>query len=185
VFWFRITPSRQLRGAMARIRNPESLTFKAASGVRCPGIEREVQFRGGPDISGFGGLGRFLRGHTAGDNLRKCPVSHVSWFKSPTRTRALHFQTSISPRRPIMENGPLLANPCSSRASLPLASFDILSSGNTAHSWRRGAGNRDDLEERPLPVALLQNHLDQQSTTLGALRTVPAQAPRRQEARRR
>jgi hypothetical protein len=60
-------------------------------------IKREVQFRGGPDISGFGGLGRFLRSHTAGDNLRKCPVSHVSCSKSPTRTRALHFQTSIPP----------------------------------------------------------------------------------------
>lgn len=36
----------------------------------------------GPDISGFGGLGRFLRSHTAGDNLRKCRVSHVSCSKS-------------------------------------------------------------------------------------------------------
>ena len=74
------------------------------------GFEREVQFRGASDISDFGGLGRFLRSHTAGGSLRKCPVSHVSFSSRPTRTRALHSQRSISPRRPIMQNGRLLAN---------------------------------------------------------------------------
>ena len=39
-----------------------------------------------------------------------------------------------------------------------------------------GAGSRDNLEEGPLPVAPLQNNLCQQPTTLGAVRTVPAQA---------
>jgi len=67
-----------------------------------------------------------LRSHTAGGSLRKCPVSHVSFSSRPTRTRALHSQRSISPRRPIMENGHLWENPCSRRASLPSASFDIL-----------------------------------------------------------
>ena len=67
-----------------------------------------------------------LRSHTAGGSLRKCPVSHVSFSSRPIRTRALHSQRSISPRRPIMENGHLWENPCSRRASLPSASFDIL-----------------------------------------------------------
>ena len=47
-----------------------------------------------------------------------------------------------------------------------------------------GAGSRDDLGEGPLPVAPLQNNLCQQPTTLGAVRTVPAQAARRQAAKR-
>jgi len=50
----------------------------------------------------------------------------VSFSSRPTRTRTLHSQTSISSRRPIMENGHLWENPGSRRASLPSASFDIL-----------------------------------------------------------
>lgn len=42
-----------------------------------------------------------------------------------------------------------------------------------------GAGSQDDLEERPLIVALLANHLCQQPTTLCAARTGPTQATRR------
>ena len=39
--------------------------------------------------------------------------------------------------------------------------------------------------KKPLPVALLQNNPCQQPTTFGAVRTVPAQAARLQEATRR
>ena len=42
-------------------------------------------------------------------------------------------------------------------------------------------GSRDDLKERPLPVALLPNHLCQLTTTFGPVRTVPTQAARRQK----
>ena len=53
----------------------------------------------------------------------------------------------------------LLENSCGSLASLPSANFDILPSGNTTSSWRRSAHSRDDLEERPLAVALVPNPL--------------------------
>ena len=52
----------------------------------------------------------------------------------------------------------LLEKSWGSRAGLPSANFDILPSGNTTSSWRRRAHSGDDLEERPLTVALVPNH---------------------------
>ena len=103
---------------------------------------------------------------------------------NPTRTRALHSRTSFSSRRPKVENGRLLENPCRSRASLPSASFDILPSGNTLDFGRQCAQPAGPGIKTP-PVARLQINLRQQPTAFGAVRAVPTQASRRRTAKRR
>jgi len=66
------------------------------------------------------------------------PESHSRWqlaqmpriarvlLQQTHQIQGLHSRRSISPRRPIMENGHLWENPCSRRAGLPSANFDIL-----------------------------------------------------------
>jgi len=52
----------------------------------------------------------------------------------------------------------MFENPCGCLASLPLASFDTWPQGIPPTLGGGSANNRGDLEERPLPLAQLQNN---------------------------
>jgi len=79
-----------------------------------------------------------------------------------------------------MENGHLWENPCSRRASLPSASFDILPREYLLFGGG-GAGNQDDLEEDPYQWPCYRITLAHKQQRSGLCERCP---PRRRDAKK-